>query len=80
MIYTFFNYKNYKVQCNNKPTKSIKSNSDIKKFIFCSKYVFIYFAMSFLVIMWSDGSMVKVLKCGQEGCGFKPYLEHSSLK
>ncbi len=33
MIYTFFNYKNYKVQCNNKPTKSIKSNSDIKKTI-----------------------------------------------
>ncbi len=30
MIYTFFESKNYKVECNNKPTKSIKSNNDIK--------------------------------------------------
>jgi hypothetical protein len=29
MIYTIFYFKNYKFQCNNKPTKSIKSISDI---------------------------------------------------
>jgi len=34
MIYTFFNLKNYKVQCDNTPTKSIKSNSDILNFNF----------------------------------------------
>ncbi len=30
--------------------------------------------------MWGDGLVVKALKCSWEGCGFKPYLEHSSLK
>jgi hypothetical protein len=30
MIHTFVNFKNHKLQCNNKPTKSIKSNNDIK--------------------------------------------------
>ncbi len=34
MIYTFFELKNYKVQCNNKLAKSIRSNSDIRNFQF----------------------------------------------
>ncbi len=37
MIYIFFGIKNYKVLCNNKSTKSIKPNSDIKKVIFLFK-------------------------------------------
>jgi hypothetical protein len=77
----FFESNNYKVLCNDKPTKSIKSNSDIKLFHFLgSKHEFIYFVISFFVIMWGDGLEVKALECGQEGGGFKLYLEHSSLK
>jgi hypothetical protein len=26
--------------------------------------------------MWGDGLVVKAFKCGQKGCGSKPYLEH----
>jgi hypothetical protein len=36
--------------------------------------------MSFFVITRGDGLVVKALECGQEGCGFKLYLEHSSFK
>ncbi len=32
--------------------------------------------MSFFVIMLGDGLMVKVLKCGKKGYGFKLDLEH----
>jgi len=72
-----FEFKKLQSLCNNKPTKSIKSNSDIKKFIFCSKYVFIYFVMSFFLITRGDGLVVKALECCQKDCEFKPYLEHS---
>ncbi len=48
--------------------------------LFCSKYVFKFFTMSFFVIMWSDGLMVKTLECGWKSCGFKSYFEHSSIK
>jgi hypothetical protein len=51
-----------------------------KHAFFCLKYVFIYFAMSFFIITWGDGLVVKALKCGSKGYGFKPYFEHSSLK
>jgi hypothetical protein len=36
--------------------------------------------MSFFVIMWIDGLVVKALECGQKGCGFKCHFEDSSLK
>jgi hypothetical protein len=48
--------------------------------LFRSKYVFRSFAMSFFVIMWNDGLVVKTSKCGRRGCGFKFYFEHSSWK
>jgi len=48
--------------------------------IFCSKNVLISFVMSFIVITWSDGLVVKALECHQKSCGLKFHFEHSSLK
>jgi hypothetical protein len=35
--------------------------------------------MSFFVIMWDDGLMVKTLKHGQKSCGFKPVFGDSMV-
>jgi hypothetical protein len=67
-LHIFYN-KKFKVQCNNKPNKSIRSNNDIENSIFLPKCVFIYFTMSFFVITWGDSFVVKALECGQKGYG-----------
>jgi hypothetical protein len=43
-------------------------------FIFFVQSLFLY--MSYFVIAWSDGLVVKALECGWEGCGFKPWSIH----